>query len=97
VASLFTESVQTAVLVSAELVKRARFSVLRLTDGTFWEDPRNSSLANHDKAAHQSLIQAVVEADKDLEGTNSPLMRRLLLLMVLIKYLEDRGVFPPGW
>ncbi len=75
-----------------------RFSALRLADGTFWEDPNNAKLANHDKAAHQSLIQAVVEADRDLDGKNNPALRRLLLLMVLVKYLEDRRVFPnDGW
>ncbi|MCI0613679.1 SAM-dependent methyltransferase, partial [bacterium] len=53
---------------------------------------------NHDKAAHQSLIQAVVEADNNLDGEKNPTQRRLLLLMILIKYLEDRGVFPSeGW
>jgi hypothetical protein len=74
-----------------------RFSALRLADGTFWDDPDNRDLANHDKAAHQSLIQAVVEADKDLDGKNNCILRRLLLLMVLVKYLEDRAVFPTGW
>lgn len=88
-------SIQAAADIDAELKKR--FSAFRLADGTFWDDPRNSSLANHDKAAHQSLIQAVVETDKDLEGDRSPVLRRLLLLTVLIKYLEDRRVFPDGW
>jgi hypothetical protein len=74
-----------------------KFSAQRLADGTFWDDPDNRILANHDRAAHQSLIQAVVEADKDLGGKTNPVLRRLLLLMVLVKYLEDRGVFPNGW
>jgi len=75
-----------------------RFSAFRLADGTFWDEPRNRKLANHDKAAHQALIQAVVETDRDLDGENKPVLRRLLLLMILIKYLEDRGVFPnQGW
>lgn len=84
----------TAGQISDEMKK---FSALRLADGTFWDDPDNRNLANHDKAAHQSLIQAVVETDKDLDGKNNPVLRRLLLLMVLVKYLEDRGVFPNGW
>jgi len=85
---------KTASQISEEMKK---FSALRLADGTFWDNPDNRNLANHDKAAHQSLIQAVVEADKDLDGKNNPILRRLLLLMVLVKYLEDRGVFPNGW
>jgi hypothetical protein len=75
-----------------------RFSALRLADGTFWDDPDNKNLANHDKAAHQSLIQAIVEADKAICGEKEPFQRRLLLLMILIKYLEDREVFRTnGW
>lgn len=74
-----------------------RLSALRLADGTFWEDSRTAKLADYDKTAHQALIQAVVEADSDLGGARNPVMRRLLLLMVLIKYLEDREVFPNGW
>lgn len=85
----------TASQISDEMKK---FSALKLADGTFWDDPDNRKLANHDKAAHQSLIQAIVEADKDIDGEKNPLQRRLLLLMILIKYLEDRGVFPNhGW
>ncbi len=74
-----------------------RFSAYRLSDGTFWDDPDNADWACADKAAHKSLIQAVVEADKALDGENSPLMRRFLLLFILAKYLEDRGVFPKKW
>jgi len=85
----------TAGQISDEMKK---FSALKLADGTFWDDPENRKLANHEKAAHQSLIQAIVEADKAIDGENDPLLRRLLLLMVIIKYLEDRKVFPSrGW
>ena len=87
------EHITTAAAISDEL---RRFSAFRLADGTFWDDPLNEPLANYKKAAHQSLIQAIVEADKELDGAQNPAMRRLLLLMVLIKYLEDRSVFPNG-
>lgn len=86
---------KTAGEISSEI---QRFSAWRLANGTFWEDPHNAKLTKHDKAAHQSLIQAVVEADRELQGEENPTLRRLLLLMVLVKYLEDRGVFPnEGW
>ncbi len=87
-----------ALAIAATITDEIRkFSAWRLADGTFWEEPGNVELANHFKVAHQSLIQAVVEADTDLDGKNNPVLRRLLLLMVLIKYLEDRKVFPNGW
>ncbi len=77
--------------------KRRRYSAFRLADGTFWEDPSNRGLARHANGAHQRLIEAVVEADQELDGANFPVFRRLLVLMVLVKYLEDRRVFPENW
>ncbi|WP_089725284.1 HsdM family class I SAM-dependent methyltransferase [Candidatus Thiosymbion oneisti] len=88
-----SKTLRTAGAINVEL---QRFSALGLADGTFWEEPINKELADHNKAAHQSLIQAVVEADSELDGEEKPILRRLLLLMVLIKYLEDRRVFPNG-
>ncbi len=89
---------QIAAGIDAALNERARrFSALRLADGTFWDDPANKDLAKHEHGAHYRLIQAIVEADQELDGHNNPLLRRLLVLTVLIKYLEDRRVFPPGW
>ncbi|MBW2567089.1 MAG: N-6 DNA methylase, partial [Deltaproteobacteria bacterium] len=92
------ETLEIAGVIDHELKKSLQYSAFRLADGTFWEDPRNSSLAAHSKTAHQLLIQAIVEADNGLDGENNPILRRLLLLMVLIKYLEDRRAFPnPSW
>jgi hypothetical protein len=88
-------TLETAAAIADEI---RRFSAFRLADGTFWEDSANARLADYKKAAHQSLIQAVVEADADLDGEDHPILRRLLVLMVLVKYLEDRSVFPDqGW
>ena len=92
------ERIDTAAQISHALQNQLhRFSAYRLSDGTFWENPDNSSLAESGKAAHQQLIRAVVETDEEIEGQKSPALRRLLLLTVLIKYLEDRDVFPKGW
>jgi len=74
-----------------------RYSAFRLGDGTFWDDPRNAPLAKHEEAAHRLLIEAVVAADTDIKGEKHPVLRRLLLLVVLVKYLEDRRVFPDNW
>jgi hypothetical protein len=68
-----------------------------LNNGTFWDDLENSYLAESGKAAHQRLIRAVIDTDKELKGYEFPVLRRLLLLTVLIKYLEDRNVFPANW
>jgi hypothetical protein len=90
------ETIRTAAAVSEALAARRRFSAYRLAEGTFWDDPHNQILAKDDAAAHRTLIQAIVEADRDLDGAKHPIRRRLLVLMVLIKYLEDRAVIPPG-
>lgn len=88
------EGLTTASKINREL---ENFSALRLVDGTFWEQPGNGDLADYGETAQQSLIQAVVEADAALDGEDKPILRQLLLLMVLIKYLEDRHVFPDGF
>lgn len=89
------ERIQVAAEIDRAL--RQRYSAWQLSNGTFWDDPANSALANDAQAAHRQLIQAIVETDSDLDGETHPVRRRLLLLTVLIKYLEDRGVFPPHW
>jgi hypothetical protein len=80
-----------------DALKAKRYSAFRLVDGTFWEDPHNAHLVNLNKSAQQGLIDKVKYADKKLDGRNKPAARHLLLLTLLLKYLEDREVFPQGW
>lgn len=82
---------------SLETDKINRFSAFRLATGTFWEAPENVEWACAKDAAHKRLIDAVIEADKNLKGNAAQIMRRLLLLFIFTKYLEDRGVFPADW
>jgi len=70
-----------------------RFSANRLADGTFWDDERNKGYIDAKKSAHNVLLDKIKEADRDIDGQKKPVARRLLLLTLLIKYLEDRGVF----
>src|SRR5437016_5925826 len=72
------EKIEVAAQISDALQDQlTRFSAYRLSDGTFWDDPENSLLAESGKAAHQQLIRAVVETDKEIEGHKSPVLRRL--------------------
>lgn len=97
------ESIQTASEVTRALdeMKIQRFSAFRLASGTFWDDPSNADWACADQSAHKMLLQAAIDADRALQKEATPaaqpIMRRLLLLFVFTKYLEDRGVFPDGW
>jgi hypothetical protein len=70
-----------------------RYSASRLANGTFWEDERNKDYINTNESAHNVLLEKIKQADKEIEGESHPVARRLLLLTLLIKYLEDRGVF----
>lgn len=94
-----SETIETVSEVSKSLdaAKVSRFSAYRLSNGTFWEDPENADWAKADKASHKALIRAVVDTDRILGGKENPIMRRMLLLAILSKYLEDRGVFPSDW
>lgn len=73
--------------------KIKQYSAYRLIDGTFWED----CIIPDKKSTHQILIDKVIEADKNLDGQNNKTARKLLLITLLIKYLEDREVFPEKW
>ena len=89
-----SEDFKTAEGISkAEQKKRERFRYAHLADGTFWEDPQNQVLADANKTAYKLLIEAVQRADRRLTGEEFPGKRTLLLIFVLVKYLEDRGVF----
>jgi len=83
------------ILANAENINEQikRFSASRLADGTFWEDRRNKDYIDTNKSAHNVLLEKIKQADKEINGENNPVARRLLLITLLIKYLEDRGVF----
>lgn len=87
------DTIRDVTRISSELEKARQYSAFRLADGTFWEDKRNSKLVNPGEAAHNALIAKVKSVDKQLNGAENHLARRLLLLTLFVKYLEDRGVF----
>jgi hypothetical protein len=73
----------------------------RLRNGTLWDDPAVcKAMLSASKAAHKRLIDAVKQLNTELnkEGIlKKHLRRRLLILSLLIAYLEERGVFLPGY
>ena len=78
-----------------QLDKLERFSGDALENGSFWDDPRNSKLADSTRAAHDSLITAIVELDDELSSKHilpEILRRKVLVICLMLKYLEDRGV-----
>lgn len=83
-------------LISAAQAELDRFSGKVFDSGMFWTNPQNTKLINKKKAAHQSLVLAINEFDKKIAKGSLPpnIGRRLLILCILVKYLEDRKVFP---
>ncbi|MDR0685676.1 MAG: SAM-dependent methyltransferase [Spirochaetaceae bacterium] len=70
-----------------------RFSAFCLADGTFWENDLNKSYTDRKNSAHNDLLEKIKQADRKILGVTDPFVRRLLLITILVKYLEDRGVF----
>lgn len=87
---------ETIELISAAQSELDRFSGKAFDSGMFWANPQNDKLINKNKAAHQSLVLAINEFDKKIANGCLPdkVGRRLLILCILVKYLEDRKVFP---
>lgn len=87
---------ETFELISAAQSELDRFSGKEFDSGMFWANPQNTKLINKKKAAHQSLVLAINEFDKKIATGSLPpkIGRRLLILCILVKYLEDRKVFP---
>lgn len=73
----------------------------RLRNGTLWDDSRVcEEMLSASHAAQKSLIDAVKRLNDELNKKNilkKHLRRRLLILALLISYLEERGVFLPGF
>jgi len=91
---------KTLLLASAVQEELDRFSGQILDSGAFWDNPENDKLINKNKAAHQSLVTAIKDFDKALSADNvlpAKFGRRLLILCILVKYLEDRKVFPSNY
>jgi len=73
----------------------------RLRNGTIWDDPKVcKDLLSAKQAAHKTLIEEVKILHKELNAKGilpKALRRKLLILSVLIKYLEERRVFEDNY
>lgn len=77
-----------------------RFSGKTIDAGMLWEKKENHSLINTREAAHQALVSEIKLFDEKLckeTPEKHSLGRRLLILCFLVKYLEDRNVFPADY
>ena len=73
----------------------------RLRSGTLWDEPEVcKKLLSSKQAAQKTLISAVKELHRDLDEKGiltKALRRKLLILSLVIKYLEERKVFEGGF
>lgn len=83
-------------LISEAQSELDKYSARLFDNGTFWDTPEKVKLIDKSKAAHQSLVAAIKEFDKNITDNelDKKIGRRLLILCILVKYLEDRKVFP---
>jgi len=95
------KQLEIAGVISKDLSAEPWWDASRLRNGTLWDDPDVcKKMLSARKAAHKSLIDAVKELDAVLYKNRilkKHLRRRLLILSLLIAYLEERGVFRPGY
>jgi hypothetical protein len=73
----------------------------QLRSGTLWDEPEVcKKLLSSKQAAQKTLINAVKELHRDLDKQGflpKALRRKLLILSLVIKYLEERQVFEDGF
>lgn len=93
--------IRTLKLAAAVASDDAWWNATCLRNGTLWDDPAVCKvMLSASKGAHKRLINAVKQLNRELnhEGIlKKHLRRRLLILSLLIAYLEERGVFAPGY
>ncbi len=77
------------------------WDAVRLRSGTLWDEPEVcKQLLSSKQAAQKTLINAVKELHRDLDEKGilpKALRRKLLILSLVIKYLEERKVFEDGF
>jgi hypothetical protein len=77
------------------------WDAVRLRNGTLWDDPEVcKKLLSAKQSAQKTLINAVKELHCDLNEKGilpKALRRKLLILSLVIKYLEERSVFEDGF
>ena len=77
------------------------WDAVRLRSGTLWDEPEVcKQLLSSKQAAQKTLINAVKELHRDLDEKGilpKALRRKLLILSLVIKYLEERQVFEDGF
>ena len=75
------------------LEKRRRFSGPAFDNGSFWENRKNSPLIRRSKSAQATLLEEMRNVRRKVKAEHimsDSLARRLIVLGLMIRFLEDR-------
>ena len=77
--------------------KRYRFSGRAFDNGSFWENPKNSPLIQRSRSAQATLLEEMRKVRRKVSTeqiVSDSLARRLIVLGLMVRFLEDRGALP---
>lgn len=88
-----------------------RFSGRYFDNGSFWEAPENRDLGSSEKSSMSAMVQEMRTVRKKLEDEFAkhktlpedvarhakPFVRRLLILTLMVRFMEARGIIPPDY
>jgi len=94
------QTIELAAEAADAMEKLKAFSARRLDDGRFWEEHPDARALKLEGSAFMALSQEIADCRAELTSerhrVDEKLVRRLLILFILIKYIEERSVFPEG-
>jgi len=74
------------------------YAATRFDNGIFWDDDKHKRLFNFKKnSAYQQLLEYLVNVKNELTqdaGNRKELVQKLIVQCILVKYLEEKKVFP---
>ena len=108
---LATAGAAAAGIAALEEAKWQRFSGARFDNGSFWEDPQNRAIGSSEKNSVDTMVEEMREVRQKLEAHFSsthqlpadladhgkPFIHRLLILTLMVRFMEERGIIPPDY
>ena len=94
------EKLMVAAHATRDLEKWRRFSGRAFDNGTFWENPNNSPLIRSSTSAQTMLLEAMRNLRREVVAKNfvsDALARRLIVLGLMVRFLEDRAALPANF
>ena len=99
------ESLGLAAAAASSVAEWERFTARQFDSGAFWEAEENQSLASG-LSSLDSLVSDMRDLRRDMEARTTLtvpaadkawFVRRLLIITLMVRFLEDRGILPQGY